>query len=346
MRSIPLMAVSTVVLAAAWGCGSSGGNVQPNTPPVANFTAPACTATVACQFTDASTDADGTIASQSWDFGDGSPLGTGATPTHIFATPNTYQVKLTVTDNNGDTNAKTVPVVVTTGTPTNVPPVASFTAPTTCTANAACTFTSTSTDADGTIATAHWDFGDQTVGDGLSVDHTYAAAGTFNVTLTVTDNAGGTNAVTQAVTVGAPAAQDCTASGGTVVCTLNITSKSTISVTMTDHSCQLTGNNITVEQPRTQTLFFNSCNQTLGTNKVITDATGAPAKFDAGTQLRITFVQGRPGPNDPPVGFPAGKLSNSFPNWTLTFEDGGNPRGTGEPDFNDVVLAVQATPAQ
>ena len=51
----------------------------------------------------ASSDSDGTIESYSWDFGDGSKLGNGATPTHEYATLGTYEVKLTVTDNGGRT---------------------------------------------------------------------------------------------------------------------------------------------------------------------------------------------------------------------------------------------------
>ena len=62
MRSFRLMAATTVILAGAWACGSDS-NGPSNTSPVANFTAPACTVGVACTFTDASSDPDGTIAS-------------------------------------------------------------------------------------------------------------------------------------------------------------------------------------------------------------------------------------------------------------------------------------------
>ena len=47
-----------------------------------------------------SSDPDGTITSYSWNFGDGT-TGTGVNPTHTYATPNTYAVTLTVTNNNG-----------------------------------------------------------------------------------------------------------------------------------------------------------------------------------------------------------------------------------------------------
>ncbi|WP_237062021.1 PKD domain-containing protein [Microbulbifer zhoushanensis] len=50
----------------------------------------------------ASTDADGSIASYAWDFGDGSN-GSGVTPSHTYAVSGTYTVTLTVTDDQGAT---------------------------------------------------------------------------------------------------------------------------------------------------------------------------------------------------------------------------------------------------
>ncbi|NAZ81401.1 PKD domain-containing protein, partial [Kineococcus sp. R8] len=60
---------------------------------------------------------------------------------------------------------------------------------------------STSADADGTVASYAWTFGDQTSGTGQKPSHTYAAAGTYPVTLTVTDDDGATGTVTRDVTV-------------------------------------------------------------------------------------------------------------------------------------------------
>ena len=47
-----------------------------------------------------------------------------------------------------------------------------------------------SSDPDGTVASYAWDFGDGSTGTGATPTHTYAAAGTFTVSLTVTDDGG------------------------------------------------------------------------------------------------------------------------------------------------------------
>jgi lysophospholipase L1-like esterase len=86
------------------------------------------------------------------------------------------------------------------GPPPNQPPVASFTY--TC-ADLACSFDSTSTDADGSISSYAWTFGGGGSGTGAHVDHTFPAAGTYGVTLLVTDNGGATGSITHQVTVSA-----------------------------------------------------------------------------------------------------------------------------------------------
>ncbi len=63
------------------------------------------------------------------------------------------------------------------------------------------TFTDTSTDADGTIATRNWAFGDGTTSSTANPSKTYSAAGLYAVQLTVTDNAGATGTATQNVAV-------------------------------------------------------------------------------------------------------------------------------------------------
>ena len=146
----------------------------------------------------ASSDADGSIVLYSWNFGDGM-TGTGKQVTHTYGSaPNfsssTYAVVLTVRDNSGleGTVARNVTVTAPPVVPPNVAPVARLTAAP-ATGNAPLTVAfdaSASTDADGTIASYTWAFGDGQTASGVSTLHVYAAQGAYTVVLAVTDNAG------------------------------------------------------------------------------------------------------------------------------------------------------------
>ncbi|SDP74598.1 PKD repeat-containing protein [Pedococcus dokdonensis] len=175
------------------------GVAPPNQPPTAAFT-PTCTQLACSVDASASSDADGTIASYAWQFGDGT-TGTGVNASRTYAAAGTYTITLTVTDDDGATDTTTRSVTV---APTpNQLPTASFT--TSCT-DLACSFNGTgSSDPDGTIASYAWQWGDGTAdGTGATANHTYAAAGTYTARLTVTDNAGATGTTTKDVTVTAP----------------------------------------------------------------------------------------------------------------------------------------------
>ncbi|MCU1359803.1 MAG: domain containing protein, partial [Ilumatobacteraceae bacterium] len=92
--------------------------------------------------------------------------------------------------------------------PPNQNPTAAFTSP--CN-GLTCSFSATSsTDADGTVVSAAWDFGDTTSGTGLTTSHTFGDAGTFPVTVTVTDDDGGTAFITRDVSVTVPTASPIT----------------------------------------------------------------------------------------------------------------------------------------
>ncbi len=81
--------------------------------------------------------------------------------------------------------------------PTNNPPSASFTFA--CT-DLTCAFTDGSTDGDGTVVSRAWNFGDGTGSTATNPSHTYAA-GTYTVSLTVTDEDGAPGSTNQSVTV-------------------------------------------------------------------------------------------------------------------------------------------------
>ncbi|MFQ6116643.1 MAG: PKD domain-containing protein [Candidatus Bipolaricaulia bacterium] len=171
-----------------------------NTPPKAKFTfSPASPkAGEEIQFTDQSTDPDGTIQSWSWDFGDGA-TSTERNPTHKYSAKGKYTVKLTVTDNGGlkNTATKTLAVGI-------KPPIANFAfTPASPRVGQTVQFTDQSTDPDGTIQSWSWDFGDGATSTERNPKHHYAQKGTYTVKLTVTDNDGLTDTATEQINIGA-----------------------------------------------------------------------------------------------------------------------------------------------
>ena len=188
----PSVAGQAKLAAVSWSVGYSW--LPQNQVPIASFT-DSCTG-LACTFTSTSTD-DGPLT-QVWDFGDGTGSGE-AVALHPYPAGGPYTVRLTVTDEHGAT--ATAERSITVIAPVNIPPTAAFTS--SC-SGLACTFTNTSSDTDGTMTHA-WAFGDSTGSSVVSPAHTYATAGTYTVTLTVTDDDLARSTASQAVTVAAPA---------------------------------------------------------------------------------------------------------------------------------------------
>ncbi len=83
--------------------------------------------------------------------------------------------------------------------PVNAPPTAAFTSTA---SKLKVSFDATgSADSDGAISSYAWDFGDGTTGSGVSPEHSYSAAGSYPVVLTVTDDKDATTQVSHDVAV-------------------------------------------------------------------------------------------------------------------------------------------------
>ncbi|MGF1548272.1 MAG: PKD domain-containing protein [Thiotrichales bacterium] len=196
------------LLFALAGCGGGGGGGGSSDPPIDNNVAPVArfvwtnnpTGGANSFSFDAttSTDADGSIASYTWDFGDGGTA-TGATTTHTYAASGKYSVTLRVTDNSG---ALSLPATSDVDA-SSKPPVARFTiSPAFANSRTITLNASTSTDPNNDIATYTWKFGDGATGSGRIVTRDYRnPGGQFNVELTVTDSQGQSAVTTQTVTI-------------------------------------------------------------------------------------------------------------------------------------------------
>lgn len=86
---------------------------------------------------------------------------------------------------------------------TNQPPTANFNFTT---ADLTAVFTDASVDTDGSVVAWAWVFGDGETSTVQNPSHTYAAAGAYTVSLTVTDDDGATGSVSKSVTVTTPPA--------------------------------------------------------------------------------------------------------------------------------------------
>ena len=141
-----------------------------------------------------SSDPDGDIVQYDWDFGDGSTaIDGGPTPVNNYAAGGKYIVRLTVTDDSGETDMDVTTATVGIG---NLPPQADAGDSVTGTFGRAIAITfdgSGSSDPDGNIVSYAWEFGDGNTGNGPNPTHRYADAGKYLVTLTVTDNDGATS---------------------------------------------------------------------------------------------------------------------------------------------------------
>ncbi|MBV8518842.1 MAG: PKD domain-containing protein [Acidobacteria bacterium] len=177
----------TVVLTVSNDAGSDHANgvvaIAADQPPVAAFTATPNGHQV--NFVDQST---GNPTSWSWSFGDGG-ASTQRNPIHTYAAAGNYTVTLTVANDGGSAQASKV-VTIAAGDP----PKAAFEFVVN---NKQVNFVDRSTNHPTSYL---WTFGDHTSSSAQSPIHTYAASGTYTVTLDVSNDAG-SDSISQAVTI-------------------------------------------------------------------------------------------------------------------------------------------------
>lgn len=149
----------------------------------------------------------------SWDFGDGSPTSTAASPTHTYSTVGTYNVTFTMSDGASCTKTLSFPVQI-------LPdPQARFFPPSSC-INSTVQFRDSSIlSTGGTVTKWLWNFGDGKTSTLQHPVYTYGSAGTYNVTLTITDQSKCVSTVTNSVVIsGPPSGGIITANGPTTYC--------------------------------------------------------------------------------------------------------------------------------
>lgn len=182
----------------------------PNVNPVAEAHATPKTGPAPLDVTftaEGSYDPDGSIGNFEWHFDDGGSY-FGSIAFHTFTTPGVHRASLTVYDGRGGSGTDVVSVRV---QPPNRAPIAVVAAdPTNGDAPLTVNFSSEgSRDPDGSIVSYAWTFDDGGTSSEPNPTHVYTSAGTYNATLTVTDNRGATGSRSVAIHVTGDCFVDC-----------------------------------------------------------------------------------------------------------------------------------------
>lgn len=126
-----------------------------------------------------------------WNFGDGSAFGSGANPTHQYATPGVYTVTMKVTSNGC---SDMVSEYVTYAPRAQV----DFTPSATACNSEQVVFTNGTTISSGQVGYS-WDFGDNTTSTQVNPGHVYSIFGTIDVTLTAKTDFGCVDMITKQI---------------------------------------------------------------------------------------------------------------------------------------------------
>jgi PKD repeat protein len=147
-----------------------------------------------------SLDSDGKVVEYIWDFGDGIK-DSGIYESHVYSTAGTYNVTLTVIDNEGESDVDSIEITVTPHQNDSPNAVINVNTMSVEIGQYICFNASESTDPDGIIIEYTWDFGDGTKDSGMYSIYFYSSAGTYSVTLTVIDDEGASDIDSISITV-------------------------------------------------------------------------------------------------------------------------------------------------
>ena len=176
----------TVALFVSNGCGYDTSFTTITVFPSPNVTAssngPKCIGED-IQFTANASMAGGGLLSYTWNFGDGGSSILNS-PIHAFNTSGTKLVRVYVQSANGCMDSTQINPVV------DPSPDVDFSFNTNCVNNQPIVFTNLSTITQGSIASLSWNFGDGNTSNLSAPTHSYAAAGTYKITLVAMSNNG------------------------------------------------------------------------------------------------------------------------------------------------------------
>jgi PKD domain-containing protein len=190
-----------------------------------------------------------------------------------------------------------------------------------------CDFTDKSTDDSG-VQGWIWTFGSDGSNQRNPI-YNYPSAGSYPVSLKVTDGEGLSSTITKTVNPKAPAVTTLTcvdgnAPGGYVACTLKLEARTGFKVVLESSSCDAHGNVFRITAPEARTLTNDGCYETPKKELLL------PGPYEIGTEINAEVIAPRLA-NPPQL-----RVAGEYPTWHLTYEDG------YDTDFDDLKITLSA----